>query len=233
MIKIGVPSKGRLMEKTFAWFGERGLPMARDGSEREYSGAVEGHDHLTLVMLSASEIPRELSAGRIHLGVTGSDLVRDTLPAWDEEVEELARMGFGQADLVIAVPQLWVDVDCLDDLDAVCAAFRRRHGFRLRIATKYHRLVRDYLRHHGVADYQLVDSQGATEGTVRNETAEAIADITSTGETLRANHLKMLSDGPVLASQATLYRARNADWDDTAREELAGLKEQLDLDAAR
>lgn len=233
MIKIGVPSKGRLMEKTFTWFGERGLPMARDGSEREYSGAVENHDHLALVLLSASEIPRELSAGRIHLGVTGSDLVRDTLPAWDEEVEELAQMGFGHADLVIAVPQFWVDVDSLDDLDAVCAAFRRRHGFRLRIATKYHRLVRDYLRYHGVADYQLVDSQGATEGTVRNETAEAIADITSTGETLRANHLKMLSDGPVLASQATLYRARNADWSDATRVELARLKEQLGLQDAR
>ncbi len=98
--------------------------------------------------------------------------------------------GFGQADLIIAVPKIWADVDTLDDLDAVAAAFRADHGFRLRIATKYHRLVREFLRDNGVADYQLVDSQGATEGTVKNLTAEAVADITSTGDTLRANHLK-------------------------------------------
>ena len=120
-------------------------------------------------------------------------------------MEPLAEMGFGHADLIIAVPSAWVDVDTLDDLDAAAAAFRLTHGFRLRIATKYHRLVRDFLREHGVADYQLVDSQGATEGTVKNETAEAIADITSTGDTLRANHLKALSDGLILQSQATLF----------------------------
>jgi len=126
------------------------------------------------------------------------------------DIEELAQMGFGGADLVVAVPLGWVDVDTLDDLDAAAAQFRRNHGFRLRIATKYHRLVRDFLRENGVADYQLVDSQGATEGTVKNETAEAVADITSTGETLRANGLKILSDGLIHASQATLYRSRIA-----------------------
>ena len=206
-IKIGVPSKGRLMEKTFDWFAARGITMRRTGTEREYSGAVEGVEGVSLVLLSASEIPRELAAGRIHLGVTGTDLVRETLPDWRAVVREVAAMGFGHADLIIAVPECWVDVETLDDLDAVAAAFRADHGLRLRIATKYHRLVREYLRTHGVADYQLVDSQGATEGTVRNLTAEAVADITSTGETLRANHLKILDCEPVLRSQATLFAA--------------------------
>ena len=121
-----------------------------------------------------------LSAGRIHLGVTGSDLIRDKLADWDRQVAELAPLGFGHADLIIAVPAVWIDVDTLDDLDAAAAAFRATHGHRLRIATKYHRLVRDFLTAQGIADYQLVDSQGATEGTVKNLTAEAIADITST-----------------------------------------------------
>ena len=212
MLKIGVPSKGRLMEKTFDWFGARGVTMRQSGAEREYSGAVEGIDGLELVMLSAGEIPRELAAGRIHLGVTGSDLVRDKLADWEAQVAELAALGFGHADLIIAVPQVWIDVDTLDDLDAAAGAFRAKHGFRLRIATKYHRLVREFLTAQGVADYQLVDSQGATEGTVKNLTAEAVADITSTGETLRANHLKILSDGLIHQSQATLYAARSADW---------------------
>ncbi|TRD23594.1 ATP phosphoribosyltransferase [Palleronia caenipelagi] len=227
MLKIGVPSKGRLMQKTFDWFSARGLTMSKAGTEREYSGRIDGIEDASLVLLSASEIPRELAAGRIHLGVTGSDLVRETLAHWEDRVEELALMGFGHADLVIAVPSFWVDVETLDDLDAAAAAFRRRHGHRLRIATKYHRLVRDYLSQHGVADYVLVDSQGATEGTVRNETAEAVADITSTGETLRANHLKILSGGPVHASQATLFRSRTACWSPEAKANLKAIRERL------
>ena len=222
-LRIGVPSKGRLMEQTFAWFGARGVTMRQSGADREYAGAVEGLAGAELVLLSAGEIPRELAAGRIHLGVTGTDLVRDKLADWDRQVAELAGLGFGQADLIIAVPVAWIDVDTLDDLDAAAAAFRAAHGFRLRIATKYHRLVRDFLRLSGVADYQLVDSQGATEGTVKNQTAEAIADITSSGETLRANHLKVLSDALILQSQATLFAARSAPWDAEARGVLADL----------
>jgi ATP phosphoribosyltransferase len=229
-LKIGVPSKGRLMEKTFDWFGARGVTMRQTGAEREYSGAVDGIDGVELVMLSAGEIPRELSAGRIHLGVTGSDLVRDKLADWNTQVAELATLGFGHADLIIAVPSAWIDVDSLDDLDAAAAAFRARHGFRLRIATKYHRLVRDFLTANDIADYQLVDSQGATEGTVKNLTAEAIADITSTGETLRANHLKILADSVVHRSQATLFLARRADWAEAERATLAALAAKLGLD---
>ena len=229
-VKLGVPSKGRLMDKTFDWFGVRGIGLARSGSEREYSGEVTGVEGVELVLLSAGEIPRELAAGRIHLGVTGTDLVQEKLVQWDQKVRPLAELGFGHADLILAVPQAWVDVSTLDDLDAASAAFRAAHGFRLRIATKYHRLVRDYLRDHGVADYQLVDSQGATEGTVKNETAEAIADITSTGETLRANHLKILGEEPILRSQATLFRSRRADVSQDDRDVLGLLLDRLELD---
>ncbi len=226
-IKLGVPSKGRLMEKTFGWFGKRGIGLRRTGSDREYAAAVDGVEGVELVLLSAGEIPRELAAGRIHLGVTGSDLVREKLAAWDTQVDEVQLMEFGHADLIIAVPKCWVDVDTLDDLDAAAAAFRKAHGFRMRVATKYHRLVREFLRDNGVADYQLVDSQGATEGTVKNETAEAVADITSSGETLRANHLKLLSDGLVHKSQATLFRSRKAVLSDQDRVALAAMLDKL------
>ena len=230
-VKLGGPSKGRLMEKTFDWFAARGVGLTRTGSEREYAGAVEGIDGLELVLLSAGEIPRELAAGRIHLGVTGSDLVREKLGAWEEKVREIEPLGFGHADLVLAVPRAWTDVTTLDDLDAVAARFRATHGFRLRIATKYNRLVRDYLREYGVADYQLVDSQGATEGTVKNETAEAIADITSTGDTLRANHLKVLAGGPVHRSQATLFKSRKAPWTNGARATFLELCRMLGIES--
>jgi ATP phosphoribosyltransferase len=134
-------------------------------------------------------------------------------------------MGFGHADLILAVPECWRDCETLDDLTAIARDFRATHGFRLRVATKYHRLVRAWLAAHEVADYQLVDSQGATEGTIANQTAEAIADITSSGATLRANNLKILSEEPILRSQATLFAARAA-----MGPELAGFLAQLGTD---
>ena len=210
MIKLGVPSKGRLMEKTFFWFASRGVHLERTGSEREYAGYVKGIQGVELVLLSANEIPTELNEGRIHFGVTGSDLVCEKLPTWDQNLVSIKSLGFGFANLVLSVPKFWIDVDTLDDFDSAAEAFRDQHGFRLRIATKYHYLVREFLKSAGVADYQLVDSQGATEGTVKNETAEAIADITSTGETLKANHLKILDDGLIHSSEATLFKSMAA-----------------------
>jgi ATP phosphoribosyltransferase len=226
-VKLGVPSKGRLMEKTFDWFADRGVTLSRSGSDREYAGSVSGVNGVSMVLLSAGEIPRELAAGRIHLGVTGTDLIHEKLPLWDSQVEAVEEMGFGHADLILAVPCGWIDVDLTDDLDAAAAMFRERHGFRLRIATKYHRLVREFLRDAGVADYAIVDSQGATEGTVANGTAEAISDITSSGATLSANHLKILSDGLILASQATLWRSRLAEISDDDIGALDGLLSKL------
>jgi ATP phosphoribosyltransferase len=230
MIRIGVPSKGRLMQDCFDWFSARGLVMRRNGSEREYSGVIEGTEGVVPVLLSAGEIPRELAAGRVHLGITGSDLVREQLG--EGEVVELARLGFGQADLIIAVPAVWIDVETVDDLDAAAAAFRVVHGHRLRIATKYHRLVRDFLQAQGVADYQLVDSQGATEGTVKNGTAEAIADITSSGETLRANHLRVLSDGLIHSSEAVLWASATAEWSEADRQAMGQLAGMLGIRTA-
>ncbi len=228
-LKLGVPSKGRLQADAIEWFGARGVTLERTGLAREYAGRVRGVPGVELVLLSAAEIPSELARGRIHLGITGQDLIREQFPRWQDCVAELAPLGFGRADLVVAVPAIWIDVVDMGDLDAVAADFREVHGFRLRVATKYHHLVRDFFRRHGIADYQLVDSQGATEGTVKNLTAEAIADITSTGSTLRDNHLKVLEDGLILRSQATLFASRSADWTGRRRDRLADLGRRLGL----
>ncbi len=223
-VKLGVPSKGRLRDATVAWFGARGVEIVRQGADREYAGQVVGLPGVELVLLSAAEIPRELAAGRLHLGVTGQDLVREEIPAWANRLTELAPMGFGFADLVVAVPAHWVDTRDMADLDSVAAEFRARHGHRLRVATKYHHLVRGFFQAHGVADYQLVDSQGATEGSVKNLTAEAVADITSTGATLRDNHLRILDDGLILRSQATLFSSQMAPWEPRGLETLDRLR---------
>ena len=212
MIRLGIHSKGRLMGQTFDWFSERGINLVRSDSDREYAGHIKGIKNVQLIFLSASEIPRELSSGRLHFGVTGNDVIQEKLVHFNQLAKPISELGFGFADLIIAVPSFWVDVDTLDDFDAVSAQFRDKHGYRLRIATKYHRLLREFLMKAGVADYQIVDSQGATEGAVKNGLAEAIADITSTGDTLKANHLKILSDGLILKSQATLFKSLVADF---------------------
>jgi ATP phosphoribosyltransferase len=231
-LRLGLPSKGRLQEEAFGWFGARGVSMRRSGAGREYAGRVEGAPGVELVLLAAAEIPRELAAGRLHFGVTGQDLVREEIADWEARLAELAGLGFGFADLVVAVPAFWIDVRDMSDLDAAAADFRARRGRRLRVATKYHRLVREFFRAHGVADYQLLDSQGATEGAVKNLTAEAVADITSTGSTLRDNHLRVLEDGLILRSQATLFLSRAAAWGPGERKALEGLAGRLALDRA-
>ena len=228
LLTLGLPSKGRLQADTIAWFTARGIEIARSGSDREYMATASGIEGLSVVMLSAGEIPRELASGRIHLGVTGEDLIRERLPGEGKGAEILARMGFGFADLVVAVPDFWADVQTMHDLDEAAHDFRQAHGHPLRIATKYHNLVRGFLRRQGVADYRLVDSQGATEAAPKNLMAEAIADITSTGDTLRANHLRVLDDGLILKSQAVLARSMEAGWSEAARETLARLNRMLD-----
>ena len=200
------------MGQTFDWFLERGIKLIPSESDREYAGHIEGMKNVQLIFLSASEIPRELSAGRLHFGVTGNDVIQEKLVRFNQLVKPISELGFGFADLIIAVPTFWVDVETLDDLDAVSAQFRDKHGYRLRIATKYHRLLREFLMKAGVADYQIIDSQGATEGAVKNGLAEAVADITSTGNTLKANHLKILLDGLILKSQATIFKSLTADF---------------------
>lgn len=211
-LTLGLPSKGRLMEATIEWFGARGITIRRSGAGREYAAQAEGVEGLDIVMLSAGEIPRELDRGRIHLGVTGEDLIREKIAGWEHRVKIATAMGFGHADLVVAVPAWWVDVETMADLDEACAQFRARHGTALRIGTKYHALTRDFFRRKGVADYRIVDSQGATEAGPKNQSFEAIVDITSSGETLTANHLRVLSDGMILQSQASLCLSLAADW---------------------
>ncbi len=227
LLRLAAPSKGRLQEKTAEWFAERGVTLARVGKDREYAGRVDGVDGVELVYLSAGEISGALARGDIHLGITGEDLVRERIPGWEARVERIAPMGFGRADLIVAVPNCWLDVETVADLDDAAGRFREAHGHPLRVATKYHALSREFFTARGVGDYLLVDSQGATEGAPKNRSAEAIIDITSSGATLRANHLRVLEDGLILQSEANLWKSEAADWSDQATAALKALRETL------
>ena len=205
---LALPSKGRLMEDAEALFGQAGLSIGRE--RRGYRGQVPTLPGLDIVFLSAGEIAQSLKDGAIDLGVTGEDLLRDAMPESETAVEIVLRLGFGGADVVIAVPQCWLDVATMVDLDEVSVAFHARHGRRLRIATKYLNLTRRWFAEKGVTGYRIVESPGATEGAPAAGTAEAIVDITTSGQTLRANQLKVLDDGVILRSQAVLAARRES-----------------------
>jgi ATP phosphoribosyltransferase len=215
---LAVPAKGRLQENAEAFFARSGLNLVKPRGARDYRGAIAGLDGVEVAYLSASEITAQLAAGSVHMGVTGEDLVREQMPDADARVVLIEGLGFGFANVVVAVPQAWIDVRTMADIDDVATAFRHHHGRKMRVATKYINLTRDFFSGHGIIDYRIVESAGATEGAPAAGTAELIVDITTTGATLVANGLKIVDDGLILRSQANLVAARGADWGAEQRE---------------
>lgn len=210
-ITLALPSKGRLKEEALGVLQNAGLSVILPKDQRNYRAQVKGESQIDILFLSASEIARELGYGSVDLGVTGEDLIRESLSSADERVQIEAALGFGHADVVVAVPEVWYDVSTMADLDDVAADFRQRHGRRLRIATKYWRLTQQFFSQmHGIQVYRIVESLGATEGAPATGSADIIVDISSTGSTLHANHLKVLEDGVILRSQACLVSSRGA-----------------------
>ena len=215
---LAVPAKGRLQENAEAFFARSGLALIKPRGARDYRGAIAGLDGVEVAYLSAGEITAQLAAGAVHLGVTGEDLVREMIPDADSKVVLIEGLGFGFATVVVAVPQAWIDVRTMADLDDVGTSFRHTHGRKMRVATKYINLTRDFFSRHGIVDYRIVESSGATEGAPAAGSAELIVDITTSGATLAANGLKVVEDGIILRSQANLVAARGAHWGNAERE---------------
>jgi ATP phosphoribosyltransferase len=230
---LAVPSKGRLQENAEAFFARAGLQLVKPRGARDYRGAIAGVDGVEIAYLSAAEITQQLGQGMVHLGITGEDLVREMIPRSPQRIVMVTGLGFGFANVVVAVPQAWIDVGNMADLDDVATAFRLKHERKMRLATKYANLTRGFFAEHGVVDYRIVESTGATEGAPAAGMAEVIVDITTTGATLRDNGLKILDDGVILKSQAQLAASLTADWTDEARQACEALLVRLDARAAK
>ena len=220
---LALPSKGRLMEQCSAALARAGLTIARTGAARGYKAEIEGFPAIEVNLVSSSEIAQLLKTGKAHLGVTGEDLIRETMADADDRVRFVAPLGFGLADVVVAVPACWLDVRRMADLEQMSVAFRRVHGRRVRVATKYTGLTRRFFSQVGVTGYRIVESLGATEVTPAAGLAELIVDITTSGATLEANGLRVLDDGVILKSQANLIASKAAAW----TPEIAALEAQI------
>lgn len=224
---IGVPSKGRLQENAHAFFKRAGISLVQPRGGRDYRGTIPEIENAEVAYLSAGEIAGNLAQGSIHFGVTGEDLVRETMPDAANRVLLVDGLGFGQANVVVAVPQAWIDVRSMQDLDDVATAFHAKRGKRMRVATKYVNLTRNFFAQHGIADYRIVESAGATEGAPATGAAEMIVDITTTGSTLAANGLKVVDDGVILRSQANLVASLSAPWGEPERAAARALLDRI------
>ena len=224
---IAVPAKGRLQANAEAFFARAGLELVKPRGARDYRGTIADLPHVEVAYLSAAEIVDLLAQGAVHLGITGEDLVREKIPDAERRVVLVEGLGFGQANVAVAVPQAWIDVHSMADLDDVAIAFRLKHERKMRVATKYVNLTRDFFSRHGVTDYRIVESSGATEAAPAAGTAELIVDITTTGATLAANALKVIDDGVILRSQANLVAARAASWGTAERSIARGVFDRI------
>ncbi|HWA21684.1 MAG TPA: ATP phosphoribosyltransferase [Caulobacterales bacterium] len=222
---FAIPSKGRLKEQAEAFLADCGLRLVLES--RGYTATMKGAPNVDVRLMSSGEIAQALRAGAVHAGICGEDLLRESEPAMTR-VALVRALGFGPADLVVAAPKSWFDVATMADLDAVCHDFRARTGARLRVATKYPALARAFFDEHGLDDYRIVQSDGATEGAPAAGAAETIVDITTTGATLAANHLKILKDGVILKSQAQLAASLIAPWDEVSRAAFHGLTDKIE-----
>ena len=214
---LALPSKGRLMEDCAGMLAQAGLAIAKSGSARGYKGAIGDLPDVEVNFVSSSEIAQFLKNGTAHLGITGEDLLREAISDCDARVTLRKPCGFGYADVVVAVPAWWIDVRRMADLEELAMSFQRRHGRRIRVATKYMNLTQRFFAQHGVSGYRTVESLGATEGTPAAQLAELIVDITTTGATLRANGLRVLDDGVILRSQAHVVSSNVARWSEHFR----------------
>ena len=208
LITIGLPSKGRLKDKAISFFYKNGFKILQSKKERNYFGVIENEPNVKIIFLHAKEIIQRLGDGTLDIGVSGLDLLGESDKNLRDKISIKRKLGFGNANLVIAVPDDWIDVQTIADLEEVSFDIRAKKNRRLRVATKYPNLTNEFLISKGITQYKIVPSLGATETYPFIGSSEIITDITSTGKTLADNNLRVLKDGLILSSTACLFNAK-------------------------
>ena len=205
LITIGLPSKGRLKDKAIDFFNDKGLRILNSDKERNYFAVIENKSNIKIIYLHAKEIIQRLGDGTLDIGISGLDLLKESEKNLQDKINIKLKLNFGSANLVVAVPNDWIDVQTIADLEEVSFDIRSKRSTRLRVATKYPNLTNNFLISKGVTQYKLVSSLGATETYPFIGSSEVITDITSTGKTLEDNNLRILKVGLVLRSTACLF----------------------------
>ena len=204
ILNIGIPSKGRLRKDVLNIFKKNKLNLISERGERDLLGSIKQFKNIKILYLHAREIIERLGDGSLDIGFSGFDLLKESEINIQNKISVSKKYNFGKAKLVVAIPDEWIDVQTIADLEEIAFEFKDKKKKRLRVATKYPNLTREFLFSKGVTQFKLIDSLGATEAYPFTGSSEIITDITSTGETLKANNLRILKDGEILKSQACL-----------------------------
>ena len=208
IINIGIPSKGRLRKDVLKIFKKKKLNLISERGERDLIGSIKSKTNIKILYLHAREIIERLGDNSLDIGFSGLDLFKESEINTQKKINVNKMLSFGKADLVVAIPDPWIDVQTIADLEEIAFEFRDKKKKRLRVATKYPNLTKEYLFSKGVTQFRLVESLGATEAYPFTGSAELITDISSTGETLKANNLRVLKDGKILKSQAYIFSSK-------------------------
>ena len=208
ILNIGIPSKGRLRKDVLNIFKKNKLNLISERGERDLLGSIKQYKNIKILYLHAREIIERLGDGSLDIGFSGFDLFKESDINNQKKINVIKKYDFGKATLVVAIPDPWIDVQTIADLEEIAFEFKDKKKKRLRVATKYPNLTRNFLFSKGVTQFKLIDSLGATEVYPFTGSAELITDITSTGETLRANNLRILRDGEILKSQACIFTSK-------------------------
>ena len=222
-IRFALPSKGRIQEEMNKFFSSAGIKITKSGGQRTYIGGFKNYSDIEITFLSASEIAKELHKGNVHLGLTGLDLINELDSKKTNKVVSLLELGFSKANVVAAIPNSWIDVSNTKDLAEVSKDFIKLHDRRLRVATKFENLTRNFFLKNNINSYRIVESTGATEGAPSAGTAEMITDITESGVTLEENNLKVLDDGIILKSEACIFGSFGMNWENVDLENIKKL----------
>ena len=209
LITIGLPSKGRLKDKAISFFNDKGLKILQSDKERNYFATIENQSNIKIIYLHAKEIIQRLGDGTLDIGISGLDLLNESQKNLQDKISIKQKLNFGGANLVVAVPNDWIDVQTVADLEEIAFDIRSKRNTRLRVATKYPNLTNNFLISKGVTQYKLIASLGATETYPFIGSSEIITDISSTGKTLEDNNLRVLKDGLILKSSACLLLSKN------------------------
>ena len=210
ILTIGLPSKGRLKESVLNFFKKNNLELTSKGGDRDYFASLNKLPNTKVIYLHAREIIERLGDGTLDIGISGLDLLNESAINLQKRIEILKKLDFSKANLVVAVPNDWIDVQTVADLEEVSFHFRDKKNLRLRVATKYPNVTNKFFAAKGVTQYKIVSSLGATETYPFTGSSEIITDITSTGHTLKANNLRVLKDGTILVSQACILISKKS-----------------------
>ncbi len=210
ILNIGIPSKGRLRKDVLNIFKKNKLNLISERGERDLLGSIKQYKNFKILYLHAREIIERLGDGSLDIGFSGFDLLKESEINTQKKINVLKRYNFGKATLVVAIPDPWIDVQTVADLEEIAFEFKDKKKKRLRVATKYPNLTREFLFSKGVTQFKLIDSLGATEAYPFTGSSEIITDITSTGETLKANNLRILKDGEILQSEGCMMMSKSS-----------------------